>query len=80
VPPDAGLEKRDTFSTIVIGLAGTGDRTRATCVAGSGNNSSAIYYDFSSLADIGGVGVEGKPNLPKVNCGARYLAIVLLQQ
>jgi hypothetical protein len=32
VPPDAGLQKRDTFSTLNVGLAGTGDRTWATCV------------------------------------------------
>jgi hypothetical protein len=32
VPPDAGLHKRDTFSTLNVGLAGTGDRTWATCV------------------------------------------------
>jgi hypothetical protein len=33
VPPDAGLHKRATFSTLIVGPAGTGDRTRATCVA-----------------------------------------------
>jgi hypothetical protein len=37
--PDAELQKRATFSTLIVGLAGTGNRTRATCVAGSGTNS-----------------------------------------
>jgi hypothetical protein len=46
VPQDAGLHKRANFSTLILGLAGTGDRTRVTCVAGSCNNSSAIHYDF----------------------------------
>jgi hypothetical protein len=26
VPPDAGLQKRDYFSTLIIGLAGTGSK------------------------------------------------------
>jgi hypothetical protein len=30
VPPDAGLQKRATFSTLNVGLAGIGNRTRAT--------------------------------------------------
>jgi hypothetical protein len=50
VPPDAGLQKRATFSTLNIGLAGTGNRTRATCVASSGTNRSAIHYAW--LSDI----------------------------
>jgi hypothetical protein len=37
VPLDAGLQK-------ILGLAGTGNQTRATCVASSGNNRSAIHY------------------------------------
>jgi hypothetical protein len=44
VPPDAGLQKRDTFSTLNVGLAGTGNQTLATCVARSGTNRSAIHY------------------------------------
>jgi hypothetical protein len=36
VPPDAGLQKRAPFSTLIVGLAGTGYQTRATCVASSG--------------------------------------------
>jgi hypothetical protein len=47
VPPDAGLQKRDTFSTLNIGLAGTGNQTRATCGAGSVARRSAIHYAFS---------------------------------
>jgi hypothetical protein len=44
VPPDAGLQKRATFSTLHIGLAGTGNRTRATYVASIGTNRLAIHY------------------------------------
>jgi hypothetical protein len=29
VPPDTGLQKRATFSTLNVGLAGTGNQTRA---------------------------------------------------
>jgi hypothetical protein len=47
VPPDAGLQKRATFSTLHIGLDGTGNRTLATCVASSGTNRSAIHYALS---------------------------------
>jgi hypothetical protein len=36
VPAEAGLQKRANFFTLIVGLAGTGDQTRATCVAGSG--------------------------------------------
>jgi hypothetical protein len=43
-PPDAGLHKRATFSTLNVGLSGTGNRTLATCVASSGSNRSAIHY------------------------------------
>jgi hypothetical protein len=46
VPPDTGLQKRATFSTLKVGLAGTGNRTRATYVASSGTNRSAILYAF----------------------------------
>jgi hypothetical protein len=43
--PDAGLQKRATFSTLIVGLAGPGDQTWATCVAGSRTSRSAIYYN-----------------------------------
>jgi hypothetical protein len=39
-----GLTMWATFSTLNVGLAGTGNRTRATCVASSGTNRSAIHY------------------------------------
>jgi hypothetical protein len=44
MPPDAGLQKRANFSTLNVGLAETGNQTRATCVAGSVTRSSAIHY------------------------------------
>jgi hypothetical protein len=44
VPPEAGLQKRATFSILNVGLAGTGNQTRATCVAGSVARRSAIDY------------------------------------
>jgi hypothetical protein len=44
VLPDAGLQKRATFSTLNVGLDGTGNQTRSTCVASSGTNRSAIHY------------------------------------
>jgi hypothetical protein len=49
VPPDAGLQTRATFSTLNIGLPGTGNRTRATCVASSGFNRLAIHYAYLTL-------------------------------
>jgi hypothetical protein len=48
VPPDAGIQKRANFSTLNIGLAGTGNRTRATCVASSGTVRLAIHYTSGS--------------------------------
>jgi hypothetical protein len=49
VPPDAGLQKRATFSTLNVGLARTGNQTRATCVACCGTNRSAIHYAFKHI-------------------------------
>jgi hypothetical protein len=46
VSPDAGLQERATFSTLNIGLAGTGNRTRATCMASSGTIRSANHYAY----------------------------------
>jgi hypothetical protein len=46
VPPDAGFQKRASFSTLNVGLAGIGNRTRATSVASSGTSRSAIHYAF----------------------------------
>jgi hypothetical protein len=48
--PDAGLQKRATFSALNVGPVGTWDRARATCVAGSGSNHSAIYRVLASQA------------------------------
>jgi hypothetical protein len=42
-PPDAGLQKRANSYTLIVGLAGTGNWTRSTCVAGSGYNRWAIH-------------------------------------
>jgi hypothetical protein len=47
VLPEEGLQKRTNFSTLIVGLAGTGDQTRSTCVAGSCDNRSAIHFDFT---------------------------------
>jgi hypothetical protein len=44
VPPEAGLQKRATLSTLNVGLAGTGNQTGATCVESSGASRSAIHY------------------------------------
>jgi hypothetical protein len=52
VPPGAGLQKQANFSTLIAGLAGTGDQIRATCVAGSSENHSAIHYDWVSTLCI----------------------------
>jgi hypothetical protein len=46
VPPDAGLQKRGNFSTLIVGLAETGEPAWATSVSGSGENCSAIHYDL----------------------------------
>jgi hypothetical protein len=48
VPSDAGSQKRASFSRLNVGLAGTGNRTRATSVASNGTNRSAIHYAFDS--------------------------------
>jgi hypothetical protein len=44
VPPAAGLQKSASFSSLSVGLAGTGNQTRATCVASSVTIPSAIHY------------------------------------
>jgi hypothetical protein len=52
LPPDAGLLKRGTFFFFykIVGLARTGNLTRANCMTGSGTNRSAIHYDL--LSDV----------------------------
>jgi hypothetical protein len=48
--PDARLQKRASFSTLIVGPAMTGDRTWTTCVAGSGaSRSAAILYNLPHL-------------------------------
>jgi hypothetical protein len=42
---DASLQKKGTFSALIVGLAGWGNQTRMTCVTGSGASCSAINYD-----------------------------------
>jgi hypothetical protein len=54
VPPDAKLQKKTNLSTLILGLAGTGDRNRATCVAGSCTNRSAIHYDLGDQLRLTG--------------------------
>jgi hypothetical protein len=49
VPPDVGLQKRDTFSTLNIGPAGTGNQTQTTCVASRVARRSAIHYDSFNM-------------------------------
>jgi hypothetical protein len=48
VRPGAGLQKRATFSTLNVGLARTGNWTRATYVASSVARRSAIHYALTS--------------------------------
>jgi hypothetical protein len=43
-PPDAGSQKRASFSSLNVGLAGPGSQTQVACVASSGTNRSAIHY------------------------------------
>jgi hypothetical protein len=47
----ARLQNRANFTTLIVGLAWTGDHTRATCVAGSGNNRSAIHFVIGAYND-----------------------------
>jgi hypothetical protein len=44
-----GLQKRDTFSELIVGSAGLTDRTQPTCVAGSGASCSANHYDLNYI-------------------------------
>jgi hypothetical protein len=51
-PPDVGLQKRATFSTLNVGLAMTENQTLSTSVASSVARRSAIHYAFSNLPRI----------------------------
>jgi hypothetical protein len=50
VIPFYNLNCSATFSTLNVGRAGTGNQTRATCVASSGTNRSAIHYATGFLS------------------------------
>jgi hypothetical protein len=45
--PGRRVTEKSHFSTLNVGLAGTGIRTQATCLAGSGTNRSTIHYASS---------------------------------
>jgi hypothetical protein len=76
MPPDAWLQKRTNFSTLIVGLARTGNQTRATCMAGSGTNGSAIHYDFlRGLLFTGCNKVEGVLVQKKIQCLRRLFPI-----
>jgi hypothetical protein len=64
-----GLQKRATFSTLNVGLAGTRNRTRATCVASSGTNRSAIHYASHRFCrhNLLSISVNRSHNLKKWN-------------
>jgi hypothetical protein len=42
--PLSRVTEKSNFSTLNVGQAGTGNRTRATCMAGSVSRRSAIHY------------------------------------
>jgi hypothetical protein len=44
--PLSRVTEKSNFSTLNVGLAGTGNQTRATCMAGSVSRRSAIHYAF----------------------------------
>jgi hypothetical protein len=52
--PGRRVTEKCHFSTLNVGLAGTGNRTQATCFAGSVSRRSAIHYtrSYGLLAEI----------------------------
>jgi hypothetical protein len=50
VPPDAGMQKGANFSTLIVGLAGTGDRIRATWAS-----STTTLFAYLSNLFLGGM-------------------------
>jgi hypothetical protein len=44
--PGRRVTEKSHFSTLNVGLAGTGNQTQATCLAGSVSRRSAIHYAF----------------------------------
>jgi hypothetical protein len=47
--PLSRVTEKSNFSTLNVGLAGTENRTRATCMAGSVSRRSAIHYAFKRI-------------------------------
>jgi hypothetical protein len=47
--PLSRVTEKSNFSTLNVGLAGTGNRTRATCMAGSVSRRSAIHYASAEI-------------------------------
>jgi hypothetical protein len=46
--PGHRVTEKCHFSTLNVGLAGTGNQTQATCLAGSVSRRSAIHYNYNS--------------------------------
>jgi hypothetical protein len=46
--PLSRVTEKSNFSTLNVGLAGTGNQSRATCMAGSVSRRSAIHYVFGN--------------------------------
>jgi hypothetical protein len=49
--PSRRVTEIANFSTLNVGLAGTGNRTQATCLAGSVTRRSAIHYLYDHLCN-----------------------------
>jgi hypothetical protein len=50
--PGRRVTEKSHFSTLNVGLARTGNRTRATCLAGSVSRHSAIHYALYSVSSF----------------------------
>jgi hypothetical protein len=48
--PGRRVTEKSPFSTLNVGLAGTGNRIQATCLAGSVSRHSAIHYAYPTLS------------------------------
>jgi hypothetical protein len=51
--PLCRVTEKSHFSTLNVGLAGTGNRTQATCLAGSVTRRSAIHYALTCFVQHG---------------------------
>jgi hypothetical protein len=71
-PRMQAYRKEPPFCTLIVGLAGTGNQTWATCVARSGTNRSAINYDFPPAAIVWLPGAILRPynNIPSMSVTA----------